>query len=100
MSTYVGGDEKHEKHALCDVYQKARERRLSEAAKALATRDHVRDIGGLSALSNRWRSPFFNIVPTRVSLRIRVYPAFRVPPPTDAVTCSHAAISRRWPDTA
>jgi hypothetical protein len=26
--------------------------RLSEAAKALATRDHVRDISGLSALSN------------------------------------------------
>jgi hypothetical protein len=26
---------------------------LSEGAKALATRDHVRDISGLSALSNR-----------------------------------------------
>jgi hypothetical protein len=51
-------DERHEKHALCDVYGRRvrASTRLTEAAKALATRDYVRGISGPSALSNTYAS--------------------------------------------
>jgi hypothetical protein len=49
-------NKRHKKYALCNVYRRRvrASTRLIEAAKALATRDYVRGISRLSALSNTY----------------------------------------------